>query len=110
MVSSGLLAFDDCPENYWSWKSSFQAVIRELDLTDQEQLNLLLKWLGTDSAAQARRLRSAQVHNPTAAVSMIWQRLEESYGSPEMIENALMRRLKNFTCMISNKDPHQLRE
>jgi hypothetical protein len=41
---------------------------------------------------------------------MIWQRLEESYGSPEMIENALMRRLKNFTCMISNKDPHQLRE
>ncbi|KAF7642338.1 hypothetical protein LDENG_00259810 [Lucifuga dentata] len=57
LVSSGLLAFDDRPENYWAWKSSFQAVIRELDLSDQEEIDLLIKWLGPQSSAQARRIR-----------------------------------------------------
>lgn len=42
MVNSGLLAFDDRPENYWAWKSSFLAATRELNLSDQEELNLLV--------------------------------------------------------------------
>lgn len=33
MVSSGLLKFDDRPENYWAWKTSFQ------DITKRAQLN-----------------------------------------------------------------------
>nr|XP_055068359.1 uncharacterized protein LOC129450001 [Misgurnus anguillicaudatus] len=43
MVTSGLLAFDDRPENYWAWKSSFLAAIKELNLSDQEELYLLDK-------------------------------------------------------------------
>ncbi|XP_034079405.1 uncharacterized protein LOC117550916 [Gymnodraco acuticeps] len=109
MVSSGLLAFDDRPENYWAWKSSFQAVTRELYLSDHEELNLLVKWLGPESAAHAKRIRSVHVHNPTAGVSMIWRRLEECYGCPEVIENALLKRIETFPT-TSNKDIHQLRE
>ena len=63
MVSSGLLAFDDCPENYWAWKASFLATTRELNLSDQEELNLLVKWLGPESSAQAKRIRSVHVNN-----------------------------------------------
>ena len=31
MVSSGLLAFDDRPENYWAWKSSFLSATKDLN-------------------------------------------------------------------------------
>ncbi len=40
---------------------------------------------------------------------MIWQRLEDTYGSPEIIEHALLQKLENFP-RISNKDSQRLRE
>lgn len=46
VVTSGLTEFDDHPDNYWAWKSSFQSVIDELTLTSREELDLLIKWLG----------------------------------------------------------------
>lgn len=109
MVSSGLLTFDDCPENYWAWKASFLAATKELNLSEQEELNLLIKWLGPKSSAQAMRIRSVHVNNPRLGVWTVWERLEETYGSPEVIESALMKRLDAFP-VISNKDTHKLRE
>lgn len=73
MVRSGLLKFDDRLENYWAWKTSFQAVARDLNLTAREELDLLTKWLGPESSLQAMRIRSVHVHNPTAGVNKIWQ-------------------------------------
>lgn len=90
MVSSGLMKFDDHPENYWAWKSSFQDVTKDLSLTAREELDLLTKWLGPKSSVQAKRLRSVHAHNPVAGVHMLWRRLEECFGSPEVIENALL--------------------
>lgn len=78
MVSSGLLKFDDRPENYWAWKSSFLDVTRGLDLSAREEFDRLIKWLGPQSASQAMRIRSAHVHRPLAGVQMVWQRLEEA--------------------------------
>jgi len=40
---------------------------------------------------------------------MVWERLEETYGSPEVIESALMKKLDHFPA-ISYKDTHKLRE
>lgn len=59
MVSSGLLKFDDHPENYWAWKSSFRDVTKGLNLSAREELDLLIKWLGPQLASQAMRIRSA---------------------------------------------------
>ncbi len=109
MVSSGLMKFDDCPENYWAWKSSFQDVTKDLGLTAREELDLLTKWLGPESSMQAKRIRSVHAHYPIAGIHMLWQRLEECYGSPEVIENALLRKLEEFP-RISNRDGQRLRE
>lgn len=109
MVSSGLLKFDDCPENYWAWKASFVNSTRELNLTAREELDLMVKWLGKDSSEQVKRIRSVHVLNATAAISMAWQRLEECYGAPEVIENALLKKIENLP-KLSNKDNHKLRE
>ncbi len=40
---------------------------------------------------------------------MAWQRLEECYGAPEVIENALLNKIENIP-KLSNKDNHKLRE
>lgn len=58
MVSSFLTKFDDCPENYWAWKSSFPDVTKDLDLTAREELDLLAKWLGAELSIQGKRIRS----------------------------------------------------
>ncbi|KAJ8015814.1 hypothetical protein DPEC_G00000260 [Dallia pectoralis] len=56
MVSSGLTQFDDRPENYWAWKTSFQNITCDLNLTHREELDLLVKWLGPESSTQAKRI------------------------------------------------------
>lgn len=92
MVSSGLLKFDDCSENYWAWKASFVNLTRELNLTAREELDLMVKWLGKDSPEQVKRIRSVHVLNATAAIRMAWQCLE-CYGAPEVIKNALLKKI-----------------
>lgn len=92
MVSAGLLQFDDKPENYWSWKASFLSSTKDLNLSAREELDLLTKWLGAESSEQAKRIRAVHVLNPAAGAAMVWQRLEESYGTPEVIEDALLKK------------------
>ncbi|KAL1448472.1 hypothetical protein MTO96_044053 [Rhipicephalus appendiculatus] len=109
LVSSVLVQFNDRPENYRSWRSTFQGVTRSLDLNTNEELDLLVKWLGVESSVYTKRLRSVHVANPEAGLCLIWERLEECYGRPEVIEDALFKRIANFP-RLSDKDTHRLRE
>ncbi|XP_056385784.1 uncharacterized protein LOC130281981 [Hyla sarda] len=108
IVSAGLMKFDDRPENYWAWKSSFLSGTQDLDLTDREKLDLLVKWLGPESTEQAQRIRSVHVHDAAAGLAIVWRRLEHCYGSPEVIEDALLKRIENYPRM-TNKDNQKLR-
>jgi len=71
-------------------------------------LDLLCKWLGPKSSEQARRIRAVHFHDAAAGVNMVWQRLEDCFGSPEAIENALFRKIEDFP-KISNRDNQKLR-
>ena len=46
LVTSGLYQFDDMPENYRAWYSSFSSPANEVNLTATQQLDLMTKWLG----------------------------------------------------------------
>ncbi|XP_067282638.1 uncharacterized protein [Pseudorasbora parva] len=109
LVTSGLNKFDDRPENYLAWKSSFLNAIKNLDLTAGEEFDLLITWLGKDSADHARRIKSVNVRNLPAGLEVIWERLDVTYGSPEAIEKALFTKIETFP-RISTKDHHRLRE
>ncbi|KAK7896234.1 hypothetical protein WMY93_021559 [Mugilogobius chulae] len=109
LVSTGLLQFDDKPENYWAWKASFVSATKDLNLSAREEQDLLTKWLGPKSSEQAKRIRAVHTLNPAAGVKMIWERLEESYGSSEAIEDALLRKIEEFP-KLTNKDGDRLRE
>lgn len=110
MVSSGLLKFDDQPENYWAWKTSFQSAVQDLNLSPQEELDLLSKWLGPQSAAQAKRIRAAYINNnPIAGLNMVRQRLADCFGAPEIIEHALLKKTEDFP-KVANRENQHLRE
>lgn len=70
LLSTGLVQFDDHPENDWAWKASFQNTIKDLNITAQEEIDLMIKWLGVESAQQAKRIRSVHVFNLTAAPNL----------------------------------------
>lgn len=109
LVSGGLTKFDDRPENFLGWKSTFISVVKGLDISAHEQIDLLIKWLGPESSYQARRMKAANVRQPLVGLNLIWERLDELYGAPEAIEKALFAKLDNFP-RIGNRDNHRLRE
>lgn len=107
IINSGLTKFDDHPENYWAWKSSFLYATSGLKLTSSKQLDLLFKWLGSQSSEYARRIRSVNIKYPEVRLKMAWDRLEEMYGSPEVVENALFDKIEQFS-KINKQDPLKL--
>ncbi|XP_026159937.1 uncharacterized protein LOC113128663 [Mastacembelus armatus] len=109
LVTTGLSKFDDSPENFRAWQSSFFNATQGLGLTYSEELDLLVKWLGKESSEHVKRIRAVHVTNPRAALHLSWQRLQECYGTPEMVEDALFKRLDSFP-RLSPKDNAKLRE
>ncbi len=55
-----------------------------LNLTASEVIDLLVKWLEKESAEHAKRIRSVHINQPSKGLDMIWARLEECYGAPEL--------------------------
>ena len=109
LVSTGLLQFDDRPENYRAWRTSFFNAVRGLDLSPSKEMDLLVKWLGQESAGHAKRIRAVKINQPERGLKMVWERLDQCYGSPEAIESALFKRLDGFP-RISNKEFQKLKE
>jgi len=95
--------FDDRPENYSAWKASFKSITEELSVTTLEEIDLLVKWLGPESSRFSQNIRSSNVNNPSVGLLRIWERLDERFGRPEMIESAIKSKLQKF-CKIGNKD------
>ncbi|KAL0159525.1 hypothetical protein M9458_043250, partial [Cirrhinus mrigala] len=102
LVTTGLTKFDDNPENFRAWESSFVNATQDLQLS-------AIKWLGKESSDHVRRIRAVYVTNPQAALQMSRTRLHECYATPEVIESALFMRLDNFP-RLSPKDNVKLRE
>ena len=96
LLTSRLTTFDDKPEHYTFWRTSFLSIMSELDASPLEHLDLLVKSLGPNSKQQAMNICCANPSNLPKAVELIWERLDDRYGSPEMLEAALPQRIKAF--------------
>ncbi|XP_013856011.1 uncharacterized protein LOC106511825, partial [Austrofundulus limnaeus] len=70
-------------------------------------MDLLLKWLGRESAQHVEQIRAIHINQPQAGLNMIWNRLDEKYGSAEAIEDALFKRIEDFQ-KITNRDHSKL--
>ena len=107
LLLSRLSSFNDKPDSYMVWKASFKDVISELKVSAFEEFDLLIKWLGPESKKHAVNIRAANLDNPKQGLVRIWERLDDRYGSPEMLENTLKRKIKDFPS-LTNKDSKKL--
>ena len=102
-----LSKFDDSSDMYPTWKITFKSVVSEVSITASEELRLLIRWLGPESANHARSMFIANSHNPAAGLEKVWSRMDERYGSAEVIEAGIKERIKNFP-NITPKTYHKL--
>ena len=111
LLFSRLTTFNDKDESCHAWKASFKGIMEDLQVSDAEQIDLLVKWLGTESSSHAVSIRSSNAGNPKRGLQRLWERLDERYvyGSPEMVDASLKTKLANFP-KISNKDTKRLYE
>ncbi|XP_056020363.1 uncharacterized protein LOC125680242 [Ostrea edulis] len=107
LLLSRFSSFSDRPETYETWKATFKNITKELNVTPFEEMDLLVKWLGPESRKFASSMRASNINNPFTGLRRIWDRLEERYGRPEMIETALKQKLYSFP-KISSKEPKKL--
>lgn len=63
-MTTGVSNFDDTPESFRAWESSFLNATKGLVLTYSEELDLLVKWFGKESLEHVKRIRSVHVTNP----------------------------------------------
>ena len=91
-----LTTFDDNPEYYRSWKTSFNQVMIEIEANPSEEIDLMIKWLGKESRKHALNLKNVYLTDPSKAVKQIWERLDERFGSPESIHKVITNKLDNF--------------
>ena len=109
LTLSRLYIFNDKPETYKTWKSSFSQVMKEMSVNPSEEMDLLVKWLGVESRKFALSIRSANTHDPGKGLKRIWERLDERFGSPEMVHSVLIKKLHEFP-KIGPKDSVKLYE
>ncbi|KAK3092639.1 hypothetical protein FSP39_005230 [Pinctada imbricata] len=109
LIFSRFTNFNDKPEHFATWKASFKSIVKELGVGAFEEMDLLVKYLGPVSSDFARSIRASNVDNPAGGVRKIWDRLNDRFGQPEMIESALKKKLDAFP-RLSDKDSHKLYE
>lgn len=103
-----LATFDEKPEHYSAWRTNFRSIMSELHVSPSEEIDLLIRWLGPDSARHAKTIRSSLGSDPSQGVKRLWERMEERFGAPEMVE-AIKHKLNSFP-RLGNKENKKLYE
>ena len=92
-----------------AWKLSFKNVANDLKASPDEETDMFIKYLGTESKHHAINFRSVFVSDTALGLVKIWQRIDERYGAPELVKHAVLTKFKHFLA-ITNKDPKKLYE
>nr|XP_022312019.1 uncharacterized protein LOC111117241 [Crassostrea virginica] len=96
ILMSRLTQFSDKAEHYLIWKAKFLGIMKDLQVTPTEELDLLVRWLGPESSNQALRMQASHPTNPNMGIKRVWDRLDERYGAPELVEAILKDKLQKF--------------
>ena len=96
-----LRRFNEKPHSYRVWKATFSTVMKELKVVPDEEIDLLVNHLGTESQMWAESLRASCASDPERGLRLIWERLDHCYGSAEKIEASLKTRLDKFPPLTS---------
>ena len=110
LITSRLYAFDENPSNFEAWKRGFRNAMHEINASPEEELDILVKHLGKESSQYAISIRNANAASPLRGLRLLWERLEDRFGSETLIENAIRKKLDSFPDLTAKSDPKKLYE
>ena len=61
LILARISKYDDNPSLFYTWKLTFKNVVEELGVTPMEELDMLIRYLGVESARQALVKRNAML-------------------------------------------------
>lgn len=104
--------FDDKPDRYVVWKTQFKTMVSEIRCSPLEELTLLTNCTNKNSEANRliMSLRASCASNPELCLFNIWKRMDERFGSPELIESSLKSRLQVITDFTDHKKLYELHD
>ena len=109
LIGKKVEQFDDRPENFRTWKTSFMNLIRNVPMTPSEQLSLIIEHTSNESRKLVQRLRNAYVENPERGVQVVWEKLAERFGSDAVVTHVQLTKLHDFP-KIGTRDSKKLQE
>ena len=109
IIANKVEKFNDCPENFRTWKASFQNMIKDINITASEELSLIVEYTTGQSKKLIQRLRNAYIESPDEGVKESWKKLCERFGSDAVITKVHLSKLNAFP-KIAGKDNKRLQE
>jgi hypothetical protein len=108
LLLNRLSTFNEEPGTFPAWRLTFKSVMYEFGTTPQEELDLSVKYLGPESQKYARSMQTSCAGNPKRGLELLWKRLEERFGSPELIESHLKAKIAAFPDIKDNRRLYDL--
>ena len=101
--------FDDDPQNFHTWKTSFKTMLKDISITPQEELSLLTEYTSKESKKLVQKLCNAYIQNPAKGVVEVWIELGERFGSDVVLTKAYLDKIGSFP-KVGYRDNKKLQE
>ncbi|XP_071944669.1 uncharacterized protein [Antedon mediterranea] len=99
LVNNSLRKFTEKAAHYRAWKAAFHNTTMELNLTPSQKLELLMKWLGSESHKLSISIYNSHISRPELRLERIWEILDNKYGLAEALEKDIQTRIETFPKM-----------
>ena len=96
LISNKIEKFDDRPENYHTWRGSFENMIAGVKISPSEQLSLIIEYTTNESKRLAQRLRNAYIDNPGEGLKEVWCKLGERFDSNSVVTQVHLQEINSF--------------
>lgn len=104
--------FQDRPDRYIVWKTQFRTMVTDIKCSPLEEISLLTTSIHKDSDAYrlVMSARTSCASNPQQCLHTIWNRMDERFGSAELVEASLKARLMDLPDFMDRKKLYALHD
>nr|XP_034311144.1 uncharacterized protein LOC117684166 [Crassostrea gigas] len=104
--------FQDRPDRYIVWKTQFRTMVADIKCSPLEEISLLTTSIHNDSDAYrlVMSARTSCASNPQQCLHTIWNRMDERFGSAELVEASLKARLMDLPDFMDRKKLYALHD
>ena len=98
VITKKVLKFDDKPENFHTWETSFKTMLKDIAISPEEELSLLSEYTSKESRKLVQKLRNACIQNPAKGLGVeeVLTKLRERFGRDVVLTNAYLDKIGSF--------------